>query len=55
MKPKRQKGSLFPSEWGNRDIASAAKEVTNNPLNKIASNSEGFLETYLKVRQREMV
>ncbi|MFJ5440171.1 RHS repeat domain-containing protein [Pectobacterium brasiliense] len=42
MKPKRQKGSLFPSEWGNRDIASAAKEVANNPLNKIASNREGF-------------
>ncbi|MEI7335649.1 hypothetical protein WCT89_22280, partial [Pectobacterium versatile] len=42
LKPKKQKGSLFPSEWGNRDIASAAKEIANNPLNKVASNREGF-------------
>jgi uncharacterized protein RhaS with RHS repeats len=42
MKPKRQKGSLFPSEWSNRDIAHATVEVANNPANQVISNREGF-------------
>ncbi|ANI28418.1 type IV secretion protein Rhs [Yersinia entomophaga] len=42
MKPKRQKGSPFPSEWSNRDIAHATVEVANNPANQVISNREGF-------------
>ncbi len=42
MKPSRQKGSLFPAGWSNRDIAKATKEVANNPSNQVISNREGF-------------
>ena len=42
LKPAKQKGTLYPKEWSNRDIATSVQEVASNPMNQVLSSRPDF-------------